>query len=431
MKITPILTLGLLLAAAACTTPAKPAKKAKGKKKAKAAETSSSGAGVEASKAPDLPPPPPAPPAESTAILPQVVYRMSSLQKNEKSVYFKDEFKNTADQLYATIRFERSYDYKHNVVLEPTFRTVRENPGKMDAIVLEQAFLDSNLTKGLYLTAGKKTEYEGSGFMVNPSDLLNEDKDLFDPLYQKEGKVFTRLRYVFEHATIGLGFVPKRGQEAKKGRGWLQTSATVKEAEIRLQAMHHETEKTTTGFSISRHFGDIFEMHYDGRQQSRQRDPTDVGQRYLTYSSYKQEDPSGYHLVGSRLVVSGRRTIVVEGIQQQSGLLPDEFKAYHAELQAEAQELNKFEAIPVQLHGRRYAFVSYQDDDTIKSVHIGLSYLSNLNDNSTFGNVNFLYHLSPITSIELSTLFFQGKDDTEFGEMPFPRATNLVLRGKF
>ena len=103
---------------------------------------------------------------------------------------------------------------------------------------------------------------------------------------------------------------------------------------------------------------------------------------------------------------------------------------YHDELRVD-QESGDVRDIPTRLQGRRYAFISYQDDDTVKAMHIGSSFLRNLADESYFATINGLYHLSPISSVELNTMLFKGPEQSEFGAMPFPRAFHVVFRGKF
>lgn len=377
------------------------------------------------------------PVAESTKIEPYLTYRTGSLKPVEESVYHKKEHGDFADQIYLTLRFARTYDYVHEVVIEPSLRTIRNNPGSWDDPVVEQAYIESQAVSHVSLTAGKKAEFEGSGFIVNPSDLLNEKKDVFDPLYQKEGVVFTRVRYRADDWGVGVGFIPKRGQAAKEGKAWLTASADVLETDLRLQATANAAEKTTVGLSAARFFGGSFELHADGRHQTRQFDPDEFDE--LKYSAYTGENletrsddsPSGNYLGGTRFIFTPRRTFVAEYITNQSGLLPEDFERRFAELREDKEKFDKVKEPPTRLLGRHYAFASYQDDDTLPATHLALSWLMNTDDKSVFATASVRYALSPITSVELAPTLFRGGTDTEFGEMPFAQATYLVFRGRF
>lgn len=380
-----------------------------------------------------------APAVETTLIEPSLVYRVGKLWPRAASVYHKPEHGDYFDQIYATLKFQKTWNYVHTVVVEPGFRTKRENPSAWDdAHHFDQAYLESALTDDLLLTTGKKAEYDGSGFMVNPSDLLNENKDILDVVYQKEGVVFSRLKYRLPgDFSLGLAFIPVASASTDQGRALLQFSGEIKQFELRLSATAHAREKATTGLSVQRFWGEHFELHFDGRYQARQRDPAAEGNASIAFSQYHSNDPlvhddaSGFYLTGTRLVLTPRRTIVVEGIQQQAGLLPDDFKRFFGSLREKNATGFTPGTPPTRLQGRHYAFASLQDDDSLKATHLSANYLLNTDDKSSFTVLSVRRTLSPLTSVELSPTFFSGAADTEFGEEPFGQAYYLVFRGRF
>ncbi len=380
-----------------------------------------------------------APVTETTVIEPNLVYRIGKLWPRAGSVYHKPEHGDYFDQIYLTLKFQKTWNYAHTIVVEPGFRTKRENPSAWDDLHhLEQAYVESAATDRLTLTAGKKTEYEGSGFIVNPSDLLNEDKDVLDQIYQKEGVVFTRVRVRMPgDFTLGVGFIPLASAPTNKGRGLLQLAGEVKQVEVRLNVTEHETDKSTTGLSLQRFVGERFEVHFDGRYQTRQRNPDTEGNQYLEYSQYTSHDPkvkddaSGYYLGGTRFIITPRRTFVLELIQQQAGLLPDDFAKYFGALRDEHAKGFGAKNPPTRLLGRHYVFTSLQDDETLPSTHLSANYLLNTDDKSAFVVLAARYAMSPLTSVELSPTYFRGSVDTEFGEMPFAQAYYMIFRGRF
>jgi hypothetical protein len=376
-----------------------------------------------------------APAVEKTVIEPSVLYRMGALKPVKESVYHKEDHGDFADQLYLTLKYSKTYNYVHRVHLEPSFRTIRNNPATWEDYIVEQAFVETEIFTPLLITAGKKTEYEGSGFIVSPSDLLNENKDIFDPVYQSEGVEFTRFKLRTSHFNLGVGLIPRRGRPSTEGKFWAQFSTDLLETDIRLQHTSHQTEKSTTGLSMQRFFGGSLELHFDGRYQARQRSPDTPGNAYVrssTYTGTDKENPkddfaSSYYLGGTRLIFTPRRTLVMEYISNQSGLLPEEFKNYYDGLRSATTVKDP----PTKLLGRHYGFVSFQDDDSLKSTHLALNVLVNTDDQSSFVSSAIRYYITPITSIEFAPTIFKGERNTEFGEMPFAHAIYLVLRGRF
>jgi hypothetical protein len=384
-------------------------------------------------KEPVSPPPKP----EQTLIEPYVTYRISALKPRKKSVYHKKDHVDQADQLYLTLKFVKTYDYRHEVAIEPSLRTFRNNPANWEDPIIEQAYIESSVTKHLSFTVGKKLEYEGSGFMVNPSDLLNEGKDVFDPLYQREGVFFSRLKHQSSFGSLSLGYIPKRSQSVSKGKAWLAASTELDEVDFKAQVTVQESDKTTAGLSASRFFGDHLEFHVDSRYQRRQRSVSELD--FMQYSPYvgpnipdqKDDSPSLFYLLGTRYVFPPRRTLVFEYIANESGLLPPDFKRRNADLRQQAEENGRVKEPPTQLLGRHFVFMSYQDDDTLSKTHLAATVLVNTDDQSTYGTFGAKYTLSPITSVEFAPNFFMGKVDSEFGEMPFSYAYYVIFRGKF
>lgn len=369
--------------------------------------------------------------AGDTKVKPEVIYRQAGLTRRFSSPYLDDTYKDAVDQIYGSVRFSRTSEYIHEAVFEPIVRTQRDNPTAPPELLFEEAYIESQIANGLLLLAGKKAIYEGSGMMVNPSDLLNEDKDLFDELYQREGKVLTQFKYVSDPGTLSVAYVPRRSRLWRESMLWstLSTDAAFN-VDLRFQHSYTEHDNNTYGLSASRFFGSSLELHFDGRYQARQRDPlhsNDSQQQYLPWSSYERNDHSAYYLVGGRYIFSSGRTLILETVTQQSGLLPDGFESMYESF----RDNRATEQTPTRLYGRHYAFVSYQDDDTFAKHHLGATYLLNTDDASSFVTLTAKLQLSDVSAVELTPTFFVGSRDTEFGEMPFAEAYYASFRGQF
>ena len=374
---------------------------------------------AEESKRPDI--------LEVNKIEPELTYRMAYLDMREQSAFHKEEHQDYLDQLYLNLKFLRDRDLRNEVVLEPTIRTPRGNPKGTVETVIEQAYIDFQLGKYFHVTTGRKAEYEGSGFIVNPSDLLNEDKDQFDPLAQKKGKNFTRIGVRSGAFGLSVAYIPEAGQRLKTGKLWIQGSAEFLNFDLHLQETIQETDKSTTGLSVSRFLGDSLEVHYDGRYQTRQRSAAQQEER--KFSVFDSKESSSYHLARTRVVVTSKRTIILEGIQNQSGLEPTEMEAYHRDVESQSDDTRPDP--PTRLIGRNYGFLAYQDEESIPKTLLGFSGLLNTADRSLFGTVTARYSLSPISSVELTPTFFRGRKYSEFGELPFATAVHIIFRGRF
>jgi hypothetical protein len=387
----------------------------------------------------EAPPPPEdtGPVSETTKIEPEIVYRMSSLKVLETSPFHRETHRNFVNQIFATLHLTRTYDYIHTVVVEPTFRTKRNNPSENDETDLVQAYIESSPKGWLTVTGGKKAEFSGSGFFTNPSDLLNEGREQFDALYQDDGVPFGRLLFRKDDYSLGLGFIPTAAKDADEGRAWMTLSGQLLDVDLKAQATHNAAEKTTTGFSAQRFFGASFEVHTDDRWQTRQRHQiqnldNSFPEQYSAYSgpdpgTTADDDPSGYYLVGTRYVISHQRSIVLESITNQAGLLPEELATMYAALRQDST----VDDPPTQIIGRHYAFFGYQDSGLAKRFHLALNALQNTDDNSAFASLTLRYHFSPISSVELQPTVFKGGAESEFGARPFSRVGYLAFRGRF
>ena len=372
--------------------------------------------------------------ADSRKIEPDLVYRAGALKRRENSVFFDPKTDSDyADQFHLGLNFTRSFNYTNDVAIVPAIRTPRDRPADDNIeLLIEQAWVRFNLGSAVSVTAGKKTEFEGSGFIANPSDLLNEDKDIFDFLAQREGKVFTRVTGRVGNHSLGLGFIPNRGKESGAGKFWAQAGSDVLDIDIRAQYTMQREEKSTIGLSMARFFGEFIELHVDAKHQNRQHVPNNPSRlRPEAFSAYEKDDSSNFILAGTRVVLSPKRTLIVEGVQNESGLLPEEMENYFAAIATSVADGNEAPKPNSRLIGRRYGFVSYQDEDTVQRLKVAVSSLYSIQDRSAFVLGQLRYALSPITSVEFAPTFYVGESRSEFGEMPFSRAHYLIFRGRF
>ena len=362
----------------------------------------------------------------STSISPEVIYRKAFIDLNKNSVYYDDDYANYADQLYLSLKLSKTFNYVNEVVLDPTFRTQKSNPTQTEFLI-SQAYIHSFLNNNIFITFGKKLEFEGSGFFINPSDLMNERKDLYDPLLQKEGQFISRIGYQGSFLTASLSFRPKRGEDLESSTLLAKAYMSIWDIDTTIQYSINKKNKSTVGLSLNRFWSDYIETHIDSRFQLRQRDINEERER--PFSSLQEDDPSIFLLAGLRGVLSSKRSIVLEYIFKQSGLDKDQTKEFL--LKDKADKKTKKPSVSSSIIGKQYVFLGYNDEDSIKKVKISLSSLYNIFDQSTFINPEINYTLSPIVSLSVSYMCNLGSSYTEFGENYLKNVGYFTVKGTF
>jgi hypothetical protein len=326
-----------------------------------------------------------------------------------------------------SLKLVKTFNFLDEIVLEPVIRTKRENPMQMETAI-DQAYISAILGDSFMLTAGKYLNTGGSGFFVNPSDLLNEDKDLFDPLYQREGKILTQIGWSHGLNSAILGYMPKRDRETEDGTAFAKFSTEISGAKTYLTYAYNKDDLSTFGLNISRFFGERIEFHLDSRFQLRQRTP-EIHRERSHSVKYGQYSSSGYYLFGSRVVLTPQKTFIVEGIFQESGLKKNEIASYLRKEEADRETINPSQQS--RIIGQRYAFVAYRDESFIHRTRIHLSALYNIEDQSSYASVEAKYTFSPIINISFTPTFNMGKRYTEFGEAFASAIYYVSLSGMF
>ena len=367
----------------------------------------------------------------STDFSPELIYRRAYIDLRKDATYFKEDYRNFADQLYLSLKVSKNFNFVNEVVLDPVIRTKKFNPKELEWVI-SQAYAHFFVSDKIFFTLGKKLEFDGSGFLINPSDLLNQDKDIYDPLTQKEGKFFTRIGYQSDLITSSINFIPKRDSEVEDFSILVKNDFELFGIDTNFQYMFNRKEKSTFGLSLNKFWNDILETHIDARYQTRQKDPDQtysVKETERPFSDKQLKDNSVYVVGGIRTVLTSKRSIILEAIYKESGLTKNQTVEF-------IREENRKKAIsPVNsspsIIGRNYVFVAYNDEDSIKKLKFTFAWLVNILDKSSFLNVDFDYKVSPLISMGLSPMFNIGKSETEYGESYLKSVCYLTMKATF
>lgn len=371
-----------------------------------------------------------------TQVKPTVQYRQAGIARRESSPYHRTSNKDFSDQVAIGLKLIRTHKLVNEIVLEPVFRTVKEDPQENE-FTIDQAYAKGMRGKWSLL-GGKIAERFGSGFFVNPSDITNEDRDLFDPFYQNQGRSLFRIGYQSGSWSTSLAFIPRQNKNATEGKPWLNLTGLLWDTDINFQATFNKNEKATIGLSLARFFGEVVELHADTKVQQKARSRERAVERTIfdceAVNSFETNARNQYgfeclsaendgttidSVVGGRLVFSAKRTFIVEGIQNQSGLTREELENYYHYVAASRDIRSQEADNPTRTLGRQYLLIAYQDEDTLPQTQMTLAVINNLADESRFFNPELKWTMNPLLKFSLSYLGYAGKPDTEFGSHPF------------
>jgi hypothetical protein len=244
---------------------------------------------------------------------------------------------------------------------------VREASAARPFVSLSELYLSHEVVPALHLLAGKKRILWGTGWAYNPTDLLNPPKDPTDPSSQRVGAYMLRVEVPLEKYTFSFVASPAvLEQESGLPRALLvypewrsldreahyllaaRAYALVANADLNLMLFHSNLygddfeDKTRLGFSFSRYFFDVYELHLEalvGRGSARNY-PTpgcldspeaavDCFQRGAPLIAQRRLDEQRLRpriLVGTRYQFSDESLLSAEYLYQADGLKRSEFQ---------------------------------------------------------------------------------------------------------
>ncbi len=352
-------------------------------------------------------------PKQRVKLKPELIYRNAQIEHRSSSAFYREEEDvNFIDQFFLGINMDLGQKLSEQIILYPAFRNRTKAPNSLDIFIAE-AYFRKSVANSVQFIAGRKVEFSGVSYLFRPSDLLNEDINIFDPLTQKEGKVFTRVSWLPGDFHLDLGFIPNRANDAEEGLLWLQSGLVWGDSEFEVQATYNKLQRTSLGMSALYFWNEHFEVHWDARMQTKQRSTSQEATR--PFSGLEAEESSFFHVLGTRLILTAKRSFIFEAVQNTAGLLPDEMKKYHEDVKAQpiSPEWQQ------RLQGRKYAFLAYRDDSFSRKLNVSLHGAVNIDDSSLFGAFFLSYQWSSLIKVELSPTFFTGSKDSEFGQVPY------------
>jgi hypothetical protein len=365
----------------------------------------------------------------SIRIEPFLTYRQASLDlRKDSSLFDSAKDRDFVDQFYLTTKLTKEWASGDIAAIEPAFFSFRDRPSET-SFRIDQAYFELKLTDAIKLITGKRVELRGAGFFFSPSDLINENRSIIDPLNGREGKHMTRVELGWLGGKFAAGYVPEPAQPWRAGKLWLLSETSLFDSDLGLQITHNAERKLSFGYWGSRFFGEIFEFHVDGRYQQRLNAKTSAADR--EFSSIPDQSSANYYLAGSRIVFNSSASLVLEYIKNSAGLSESDLHAFFQAQQARRDQ-EQTPADPFEyLVSREYASASFYDDKLTEKLRTSISVVHNLRDRSSFATINAKYKVASLLSLNYAPLFFLGSSRTEFGENPVRTAHYLTAEAIF
>lgn len=343
-------------------------------------------------------------------------------------------------------------------------------------VVPSELYASSTPLPWLNLLAGKKRIVWGSGFVLNPTNLLSPPKDPTDPNYQRAGNWLARVEMPFERVTVTGVFAPEAlysssgipyamlyypayrpegyAQVQSSGAHYLAMArayALVADADINLMYFHsnHYSDafrnKSRWGMSVSRYFFTDYELHVEallarGSARSYACTPSAEGCSEDTFFATTKLESRHFFpriVVGTRRQFADESLVSLEYYYQGDGYTRAEFgRAVRGMQQArlESTEGDGSQALPDRFRfdalRRHYLFVSYSkphiaDDWTVGAVLIaGLADLSGLVSPSVAFSAEewlllSLYGYVPIHGLRVGEVEANGRRVSEYSLVPY------------
>jgi hypothetical protein len=317
---------------------------------------------------------------------------------------------------------------------------VREASAARPFVSLSELYVSHEVMPALHLLAGKKRILWGSGWAYNPTDLLNPPKDPTDPSSQRVGAYMLRVEVPLEKYTFSLVASPAvLEQDSGLPRallvypGWnrrdrelhylvaARAYALVANADLNLMLFQSNLygdafeDKTRLGFSFSRYFFDVYELHVEGLvgRGSARNYPTPGcledrdaavgcflrGEPLISQRRLDEKRLRPRILVGTRYQFSDESLLSAEYLYQADGLKRSEFQGLANGLallplasqlgldtsQLQGQLLGgneeglpqRFRFVPLSRH---YAFITFQKPKIRDDFTVSASLIANLGD---------------------------------------------------
>ncbi len=390
-------------------------------------------------------------------IIEQPTYRLlreDTLLNPEGRIIKFSEWRN---RFYSNIRFNLHYK---DIGFISKFRpTISAEEGKSDIKnIVDDAYFDIKLGGRFFLYGGKKNIRDGVGFGSNPTDFLGEGKEVDFTKREEERRAEREGNYLFgvdtfyKNVTLIAIFAPRiNNLQDESNRVLLKANLLIDSINTDMSLHYFYGDIPGVGFNISTTMSDELVLYTETafRWGSNRKSVKLISEG--APNIYEINGPDVSERVYPHVVIGGHYTfkngtnIICEYIYNGDGYNGKEWddiknfvKYNNAEYKrgylkdvALSNLLVSNKIISFREVRRNYIFARLNNPEILAKTDGAIVLILNADDKSFLINPSVDYKLKANTTIGLSALIFAGKNDTEFGMVPWKSEISMVFKFYF
>lgn len=366
-------------------------------------------------------------------------FKVFDLPERESKIYLN---------LFMNLYFNENFGF--TLKTRPTW--IKKGNKEMGKNYLDNAYLNFNLGKGLFLSMGKENLIRGVGFSYYPSDFFSEKKEIDFTLKEeeqrsdREGNYIIRSELLLENVTLTAVIAPEIDNlQEENTRAEFKFSTLLYDTDLSISYFHSNYGRI--GFNISRVVGQKFEVHsglgvrFDSdRKYLRKKGEIGLpGSGIFEYEIYEPEDEEKVFLrglIGGHYTSVNKTNYIVEYFYNQDGYDENEWKEFFTIIKDNSnklisppsgfsKDLFKFNLslanslMTYRYLRRHYLFARVWNPEIYNKFDVTCGILLNLEDKSFVILPTADYKLiRDFMMLRLGAAVFKGDGESEFGLSP-------------
>jgi len=267
-------------------------------------------------------------------------------------VFSLPEYEN---KIYLNFFMNLYFNENIKFVLKTRPTWIKKGNKEMAKNYLDNAYINFNLGKGLFLSIGKENLIEGVGFSYYPSNFFSEKKETDFTLKEeeqrsdREGNYIIRSELLLENVTITTVIAPEIDDlQEENTRAEFKFSALLYDTDLSISYFYSNYGRI--GWNVSRVVGQKFEVHSElglrfGSDRKYLRQKSEIGppgSGIFEYEIYEPEDEEKVFLrglIGGHYTSANKTNYIVEYFYNQDGYDENEWKEFFAIIKDNSNKL--------------------------------------------------------------------------------------------
>jgi len=355
-------------------------------------------------------------------------------------------------KIYLNLSMNLSFNENIKFALKTRPTWIKKENKEMGKNYFDNAYINFNLGKGLFLSVGKENLIEGVGFSYYPSDFFSEKKEIDFTLKEeeqssdREGNYIVRSELLLENVTLTAIIAPEIDNlQEENTRAEFKFSTLVYDTDLSISYFHSNYGRT--GFNISKAVGQKFEVHSGAglrfgsdRKYLRKKSEVGVpGSGIFEYEIYEPKEEGEVFLralIGGHYTCENKTNYIVEYFYNQDGYDENEWEEFIEIVRDNSskvisvptgfsEDLFKFNLslanslMTYRYLRRHYLFARFWNPEIYNRFDVTCGILLNLEDKSFVILPTADYKLiKDFMMLRLGGAVFKGDGESEFGLSP-------------